>query len=73
MQCLQEALLDLEAHGRRDGWPGWYGFHGIQLAKVLGAGTVITAATGDGIDFVNGLGADVVVDYHELNIRYPRQ
>ena len=43
------------------------GFIGIQLAKILGAGTVITAATGDCIDFVNGLGADVVVDYHEQN------
>ena len=49
------------------------GFIGIQLAEVLGAGTVITAATGDEIDFVNGLGADVVVDNHEQNIRYPGQ
>ena len=48
-------------------------FIAIQLAKVLGTGTVITAATGNGIDFVNGLGADVVVDYHEQNIRYPGQ
>ena len=47
-------------------------FIGIQLAKVLGAGTVISAATGDGMDFVSGLGADVVVD-HEQNIRYPGQ
>merc|ERR1712065_3194 len=47
---------------------GGTGFIGIQLAKALGAGTVITAATGDGIDFVKGLGADVVVDYHEQNI-----
>ena len=30
-------------------------------------------ATGEGIDFVNGLGANVVVDYHEQNIRYPGQ
>ena len=49
------------------------GFIGIQLAKVLGAGTVVTAATGSGIDFVNGLSANVVVDYHEQNIRYPGQ
>merc|ERR1712136_615631 len=47
---------------------GGTGFIGIQLAKALGAGTVITAATGDGIDFVKGLGADIVVDYHEQNV-----
>ena len=49
------------------------GFIGIQLAKVVGAGTVTYRATGDGIDFLNGLGVNVVVDYHEQNIRYPGQ
>ena len=44
------------------------GFTGIQLAKVLGAGTVITATTEDNIILVNGFGTDVVVDYHEQNI-----
>ena len=39
--------------------PGGTGFIGVQLAKALGAGTVITAATGDGI---------IVVGYHEQNI-----
>ena len=47
------------------------GFIGIQLAKVHGAGTAITATTGDGIDLVNEPGADVVVDYCEQNIRHP--
>jgi len=47
---------------------GGTGFIGIQLAKALGAGTVITAATGDGISYVKGLGADVVVDYREQDI-----
>ena len=44
------------------------GFIGIQLAKVLGAGTAITATTRDDIDLVNRLGAAVVVDYYEQNI-----
>ena len=45
----------------------------IQLANVLDTKTVYTGATGHGIDFVDGLGADVVVDYVEQNIRYPGQ
>ena len=74
LQCPQKrVLLDLETHGRRDGWPGCCGFHWNPIAKVLGAGTAITATTGDDIVLVNGLAADVVVDYHEQNIRYPGQ
>ena len=39
-------------------------FHEVAVS----AGTAIIATTGDRIDLVNGLGADVVVDYHEQNI-----
>ena len=68
-----------EASGSPCSQPDWLRhlecerFSAKARAKVLGAGTVITAATGDGTDFVNGLGADVVVDYHEQNIRHPGQ
>eukprot|EP00656_Telonema_subtile_P025199 TRINITY_DN27297_c0_g1_i1.p2 TRINITY_DN27297_c0_g1~~TRINITY_DN27297_c0_g1_i1.p2 ORF type:complete len:182 (-),score=34.83 TRINITY_DN27297_c0_g1_i1:86-631(-) len=47
---------------------GGTGYTGIQIAKALGATTVITAATGDGIAFVKALGADVVVDYHNQTL-----
>merc|ERR1711934_43705 len=47
---------------------GGTGFMAIQLSKALGASTVITAATGDGIAFVKQLGADHVVDFHETSI-----
>ena len=49
---------------------GGTGFIGVQLAKAR-RGTVITAASRDGFDFVKGLGADVVVDYHEQNMSIP--
>lgn len=41
---------------------------GIQLAKALGATRVVTAASGKGIPFVKGLGADVVVDYKQQEL-----
>ena len=63
--------LDLETHGRRDGWPGWHRFHWSPTGQSSRRGTVITAATRDGFDFVKGLGADVVVDYHEQNMSIP--
>jgi len=47
---------------------GGTGYMAIQMAKAMGATRVITSATGDGIDFVKGLGADVVVDYHQQDI-----
>lgn len=43
---------------------GGTGSMAIQIAKAMGATTVITAASGAGIDYVKSLGADVVVDYH---------
>jgi len=70
LQCLKEAGAPWTSKPTVvvTAGQGGTGFIGVQLAKALGAGTVITAATGDGIDFVKGLGADVVVDYHEQNI-----
>merc|ERR1712136_504155 len=70
LQCLQEAGAPWTSKPTVvvTAGQGGTGFIGVQLAKALGAGTVITAATGDGIDFVKGLGADVVVDYHVQNI-----
>jgi len=47
---------------------GGTGFMAVQMAKAMGATRVITSATGDGIDFVKALGADVVVDYHQQEI-----
>jgi len=47
---------------------GGTGAAGIQLAKAMGATTVITAATGAGIEYVKKLGADVVVDYHQEDL-----
>ena len=48
--------------------PGGTGFVGIQLAKAMGAGCVITAAAPSSIDFCKALGADVVVDYHTTDV-----
>jgi len=47
---------------------GGTGFIAVQVAKLLGATTVITAATGAGIDLMKTLGVDVVVDYHKEEI-----
>jgi len=47
---------------------GGTGYMAVQMAKAMGANRVITSATGDGIDFVKTLGADVVVDYHQQEI-----
>lgn len=46
------------------GGSGGAGHFGIQLAKALGAGKVITTASKKHFDFVKGLGADQVIDYH---------
>ena len=71
LQCLQEA--DLKTHGRRDGWPDWHGFRWNPTGQSSRRENCDYRARGDGIDFVNGLGANVVVDYHEQYIRYPGQ
>ena len=47
---------------------GGTGFVGIQLARALGAGTVITATSKDNTAFVKSLGADVVVDYKTTDV-----
>ena len=59
LQCLQEAGAPWTSKPTVVvmAGQGGTGFIGVQLAKALGAGTVITAATGDGIVFVKGLGA----------------
>ena len=44
------------------GGAGGIGSMAIQIAKYLGAYVAVTA-TGDGVDFVKGLGADEVIDY----------
>lgn len=47
---------------------GGTGYMAVQLAKAMGAGRVITAGSGDGINFVKKLGADIVVDYHQQTL-----
>jgi len=47
---------------------GGTGFLAVQLAKVLGAKRVITAASGPGLQMVRSLGADVVVDYRSQEL-----
>ena len=47
---------------------GGTGFIGIQLAKLLSATNVYTAASGAGIPFVESLGAHLVVDFTKQNI-----
>merc|ERR1719454_1605822 len=43
------------------------GHFGIQLAKSLGAGKVITTCSPGNSDLVKSLGADEVIDYHTSN------
>jgi len=47
---------------------GGTGYIAVQIAKMLGAARVITAATGAGIPLVKSLGADVVIDYHKQEL-----
>jgi len=49
------------------GGSGGTGHMGIQLAKAMGASRVITTCSGAHADFVRGLGADQVIDYHKAN------
>jgi len=51
------------------GGQGGTGVFAIQLAKAFAPhATVITAASGGGIDVVKKLGADVVIDYHKQEL-----
>merc|ERR1719450_440028 len=70
LQCLQEAGAPWTSKPTVvvTAGQGGTGFIGVQLAKALGAASVITAATGDGIDFVKSLGADKVIDYKKQDI-----
>jgi len=47
---------------------GGTGFIAVQVAKLLGAARVITAASGPGIDMMKSFGVDVVVDYHKQEL-----
>lgn len=47
---------------------GGTGIMMIQLAKALGARTVVTAASPRNHDLLRALGADVVLDYHEAEL-----
>mmetsp|Transcript_66756 Transcript_66756/g.118114 ORF Transcript_66756/g.118114 Transcript_66756/m.118114 type:complete len:362 (-) Transcript_66756:209-1294(-) len=49
------------------GGTGGTGHLGIQLAKAMGAGKVITTCSGSHAAFVKSLGADEVIDYHREN------
>merc|ERR1719361_1568822 len=49
------------------GGSGGTGHIGIQLAKAMGAGEVITTCSSSHGDFVKSLGADRVIDYHTQN------
>ena len=50
------------------GGSGGTGSAGIQLAKQeYQAGRVITTCGGENADYVKGLGADQVIDYHTSN------
>ena len=57
--CRSGRSLDLEAHCRRDRWPGWHGFHRSPTGQSSRRGNCDYRATGDGF---------VVMDYHEQNI-----
>lgn len=49
------------------GGSGGTGHLGIQLAKAMGAKHVVTTCSSSNADFVKGLGADQVIDYHMQN------
>lgn len=49
------------------GGSGGTGHVAVQLAKALGATTVITTASGANRDFISSLGADRLIDYHTEN------
>ena len=49
------------------GGSGGTGTTGIQLAKALGAGMVITTTSSDNFEYCKGLGADKLIDYRTQN------
>lgn len=49
------------------GGSGGVGHASIQLAKALGASSVITTCGTSHVDFCTSLGADLVIDYHKSN------
>jgi len=49
------------------GGAGGSGSAGVQLAKALGAGKVITTCGSSNLDLAKSLGADQAIDYHKAN------
>eukprot|EP01065_Artemidia_motanka_P010490 TRINITY_DN1556_c1_g1_i1.p1 TRINITY_DN1556_c1_g1~~TRINITY_DN1556_c1_g1_i1.p1 ORF type:complete len:359 (+),score=134.11 TRINITY_DN1556_c1_g1_i1:94-1077(+) len=73
LQCLKKAGAPWDAKRNLTvvitSGSGGTGFIGVQLARVYGAGTIVTATTGaDNIALVKSLGADVVTDFKKINI-----
>jgi NADPH:quinone reductase-like Zn-dependent oxidoreductase len=69
LQCLRAAGMPLtNMTVAVTSGQGGTGFMGVQLAKALGASRVITAATGDGIELMKKLGAEIVIDYHKQDL-----
>lgn len=50
------------------GGAGGVGGYAIQLAKLLGAGLIMTSASPHNWDYVKGLGADAAFDYHSEDV-----
>lgn len=70
-QCLQSLGLPTTQKGLKvviTSGQGGTGAMAIQLAKAMGATTIITAASGAGIEYVKKFGADEVVDYHQQDL-----
>ena len=68
--------LQLEAGGLNSGdvffvqaGASGVGIAAIQLAKLYGARVITTVGSAEKAEFVRGLGADVVADYHKTDIR----
>jgi NADPH:quinone reductase-like Zn-dependent oxidoreductase len=64
LQCLRDlAKLKPGQSVLVNGASGGVGLFGVQLAKVLGAGSVTAVCGARGFDLVKGLGADELIDY----------
>ena len=59
------ALLDLETHGYREGWPAGHEFLWYTNGQSSRRENCDNSAMGEDIDFVKRLGANVVVNYHK--------
>ena len=62
--------LNQSFHGRTVlvlGGSGGTGSTGIQIARALGAGKIITTTSAENGDYVRSLGANEVIDYHTSN------